>query len=101
MSQLDLARLREIKERIGDKTFLVLHGGSGVPDEDIKTAIKIGVVKININTELRLAFKVSLEKIAKEGLKEIAPYKYMPSAIEAIEEVVEGKIKLFGSDGKI
>jgi fructose-bisphosphate aldolase class II len=98
---VDLKRLKEIKEKIGDKVFLVLHGGSGVLDSDIKEAIRIGIVKININTELRLAFKVSLKDLAKEGLKEIAPYKYMPQAIGAVEKVVEEKIKLFNSNNKV
>ena len=52
---LRLDILKKIKEQVKDK-FLVLHGGSGTPQEDIEGALKLGVVKININTELRLAF---------------------------------------------
>ena len=99
--RIEIERLKAIKEKIGDKAFLVLHGGSGTPDEDVKEAIRRGIVKININTELRLAFKSSLAEIAKEGLAEIAPYKYLPQAISAVQKVVEAKIKLFGSENKI
>lgn len=94
---INLQRLREIKEKIGEKSFLVLHGGSGTPKEDIKAAIKLGIVKININTELRLAFTDTLKKVFQETPKETTPYKYLPGAILAVQKVVEEKIKLFGS----
>jgi fructose-bisphosphate aldolase class II len=96
-----LELLEKISKAVGDKAFLVLHGGSGTPEEDIKSAMKMGIVKININTELRLAFATSLEKIFKGDFKEIAPYKYMPEAIGAIQKVVEDKMKLFNSVNKI
>ncbi len=94
---LNLQRLKEIRKKIGDKAFLVLHGGSGTPEEDIKNAIKLGIVKININTELRLAYTNALKKALKENPKETTPYKYLPQVIEAVQKVVEEKIKLFGS----
>lgn len=98
---INIARLREIKEVLKERVFLVLHGGSGTPKEDIKKAIKIGIVKININTELRNAFTGSLRKKLKENIRETTPYKYLPGTIEAVQKVVEGKIKLFGSNNKI
>ncbi len=98
---INLQRLKEIKNRVGGKVFLVLHGGSGTPKEDIKAAIKLGIVKININTELRLVYKKTLKKALRESQKELKPYKYLPKVVEAIQKVVEEKIMLFGSDNKI
>ncbi len=98
--RIKLERLKEIKQRTGDK-FLVLHGGSGTPEEDIKKAIELGIVKININTELRLAYTNTLKKVLEENPKEIKPYKYLPEVIEAVQKVVEEKIELFGSNNKI
>ncbi len=98
---INLERLEEIRKKIGDKTFLVLHGGSGTPEEDIRKAIKLGIVKININTELRLAYTSALKKAFEENPEETTPYKYLPQAVEAVQKVVENKIKLFGSVKKI
>jgi fructose-bisphosphate aldolase class II len=98
---INLIRLKEINKKVGDRVFLVLHGGSGVSKEDIRKAIKTGIVKININTELRLAFASSLEQIFKQKKEGIAPYKFMPQAISAVQKVVEEKIKLFNSINKI
>ena len=98
---INIARLREIKEVLKERVFLVLHGGSGTPKEDVKAAIKIGIVKININTELRKAFSGSLRKELKENIGETTPYKYLPAAIAAVQKAVEEKIKLFNSQNKI
>lgn len=96
--KLDLERLKLIREKIS--AFLSLHGGSGIPEEEIKKAIKIGkIVKINVSTELRVAYRQSLEKSLSEG-EEVASYKIMEPVVEAVQKVVEEKIKLFGSAGK-
>jgi len=96
--KLDLERLKMIAEKL--PCFLSLHGGSGLLDEDIKQAITIGkVVKINVNTELRVAYRETLENVLK-GSEEVAIYKIMPPVIAAVQKVVEGKIQLFGSAGK-
>lgn len=92
---INILRLKEIKEKLGDKVFLVLHGGSGTPEEDIIKAIKLGIVKININTDLRLAYSNALKKSLLEKPKETTPYKYMPEVIIAVQKVAEEKIKLF------
>ena len=92
---INLLRLKEIQEKLGDKVFLVLHGGSGTPEEDVVRAIKLGIVKININTELRLAYKNALKRAFGERPEETTPYEYMPEAIIAVQKVVEEKIKLF------
>jgi fructose-bisphosphate aldolase, class II len=91
--------LENIKKVLKKKS-LVLHGGSGIPGEDIKKAIKLGIVKININTELRQDFTESLKKSLAESPQEITPYKYFSEAIESVRNTAEEKIKLFGSENK-
>ena len=98
--KLHLDRLKEIQKAI-PKTFLVLHGGSGVSGEDIKKAIKLGIVKININTELRVAYSKGLGKEIKEHPEEVKPYKILAPAVEEMKKVIEEKIKLFESSGKV
>jgi len=97
---INLQKLKEIKKKVGN-TPLVLHGGSGTPIEDVKSAIKLGIVKVNINTELRKAFTDTLRAFFKENPEEITPYKYLPEAILKVQKTVEEKIKLFGSVNKI
>lgn len=99
--RLDLERLRLIKKAVeekvsplGKEVFFSLHGGSTIVPEDIKEAIKLGVVKINVNTELRLAFRQTLENVLR-GSEEVAIYKIMPPVIAAVQKVVEEKIQLF------
>ena len=92
---LNLDKLKEITTAL-PYTYLSLHGGSGVYDDDVRNAIKMGIVKVNVNSELRVAFKMTLqEEIGKTT--EIAPYKYMKRPIEEVQKVVESKMKLFGS----
>jgi len=99
--KLNLERLAEINEAVGDSVFLVLHGGSGIPSGDIRMAIKWGIVKININTELRVAYKDALKQELKESPKETTPYKILEPSFQAVKKVVEGKITLFSSKNKI
>lgn len=96
MPKLDFERLKEIAKKTD--VFLVLHGGSGIPKKEIKKAINLGIVKININTELRLVWKKSLDKSLKN--QEIKPYKILPKIQKAIQKKVEEKINLFGSKNK-
>jgi fructose-bisphosphate aldolase class II len=98
---LFLDRLEEINERIGDKTGLVLHGGSGTPEEDIRKAIQLGIVKVNVNTELRVAYTKALRKSLQDDPNQTTPYKIMPLVVEAVQKVVDEKIKLFGSESKV
>ncbi|MFH1967768.1 MAG: class II fructose-bisphosphate aldolase [bacterium] len=98
--------LQEINEALwqaqGKKSavFLVLHGGSGTMADDIKKAIESGVVKININTEIRLAFSGNLRRSLESDSEEIVPYKFLLPAQNSVEKLVELKIDLFGSAGK-
>ncbi|MEK7540895.1 MAG: class II fructose-bisphosphate aldolase [Patescibacteria group bacterium] len=93
---LRLDILKKIKEEING-VLLILHGGSGIPQDDIKKAIELGIVKININTELRFAFANGLKEEFKNNPDEIVSYKYLPEAIKKVQTVVDEKIKLFGS----
>src|SRR3989344_6587284 len=68
---------------------LVLHGGSGTSDEDFVQAIKAGISIVHINTELRLAYRKALQLFLQENPDEIAPYKFMKSAVQAVGGVVE------------
>ena len=92
--------LEEIVKKVKN-TFLVLHGGSATPEEDIKEAIKNGIVKININTELRSAFSGNLRRYLTENPEEIIPYKFFAKAQRSVEKVVDSKLKLFDNINKI
>ncbi len=98
-ASIKMDRLREIRTKI--EIPLVLHGGSGTPEMDIKDAIKLGIAKININTENRLAFSNTLRKKLEIDKTEIVPYKYLLEAINAVREVTEKNIKLFGSENRM
>ncbi|MCX6751786.1 MAG: class II fructose-bisphosphate aldolase family protein [Candidatus Nomurabacteria bacterium] len=91
--RLDIERIKKIREACG--VPLVLHGGSGISDEDFTDAIKAGISMIHINTEIRVAYREALEKYLKENPKEVAPYKTLQPAVETIEKVVEARLKLF------
>lgn len=95
---LDLDLLRQIRESIDCQ--ISLHGGSGTPLHFFEEAAKIGVSKININSDMRYAFRTTLEKVLAENPKEYAVVKLMPQVYEAVQAVVEEKIKGFGSSGK-
>jgi len=96
---LFLNRLEKIQKAIPN-VFLVLHGGSGTPEQDIKKAIKLGVVKININTELRIAYADALEQEIKEHPNEVRPYNILAPAVKEVKKVVKEKIELFNSKNK-
>ena len=93
----------EILEKLAEllpNTYFSLHGGSGIPDDQVKQAIERGIVKVNINTEMRQAFKDNLEKALEENPDEYALYKIEPVVLEEVQKVVEHKIEVFGSAGK-
>lgn len=96
--RLDLALLDKIQKALPD-TFLSLHGGSGINNGDIKQAVKSNIVKINVNSELRIAYKMTLQESLNSS-SEVAMYKLTPPAIKAVQDVVERKMLLFGSAGK-
>jgi fructose-bisphosphate aldolase class II len=90
--------LKKIKDNVAG-VGLVLHGGSGTPEESVRQAISNGIVKININTELRIAFSEGLRTALAGG--EIVPYRYLPIAQAEVEKIVEQKISLFQSAFKV
>ena len=100
---LSFDRLQEIKAKTGDLP-LVLHGGTGIPVEQVKKAISLGISKINVNTDLQLVFAAATRKYIEEGLdqqgKGYDPRKLLKPGREAIKERTEELIKEFGSDGK-
>lgn len=91
--RLHIERIREIKKAV--KIPLVLHGGSGVTDEDFRAAIKAGISLIHISTEIRVVWRESLEEVLREQPDEVAPYKLMGSIVKDVEKVVEDRVKLF------
>ena len=93
--RLDIERIKSISESCG--VPLVLHGGSGISDEDFTNAINAGISMIHINTEIRVAYKQALEKSLKENPTEIAPYKFLEPTVLAVEEVVFNRLKLFNN----
>lgn len=95
---LDLELLQQIRDAIDCQ--ISLHGGSGTPSEYFEKACKIGVSKVNINSDMRYAFRTSLEKVLKENPDEYAVVKLMPEVYGAVQAVVEEKIAAFGSAGK-
>lgn len=96
--ELDLELLQQIRDSI--QCQISLHGGSGTPLHYFEEAAKIGVSKININSDMRVAFRKTLEKVLAEHPDEYAIVKLMPEVYGAVEQVVEEKIKAFGSAGK-
>ncbi|MDD3481292.1 MAG: class II fructose-bisphosphate aldolase [Patescibacteria group bacterium] len=96
--KLDFKRLLEIRELVR-KPFS-LHGGSGIPKNQVMRAIEMGIVKVNVNTELRMAFKEGIMHEFDLHPDEVVPYKYLPAGAEAVSRVVEQKIRLFGSVDK-
>ena len=83
---------------------LVLHGGTGIPADQIKKAIDLGVSKINVNTECQLSFTAATRKYFEEGKdlvgKGFDPRKVLAPGFEAIKGTVKEKMELFGSVGK-
>ena len=100
---LSFETLDAIQQLTGDMP-LVLHGGTGIPDDMIKKAISLGVAKINVNTECQLAFADATRKYIEAGKdlegKGFDPRKLLAPGAEAIKDMVITKIKLFGSEGK-
>lgn len=96
--ELDLKLLKKVRDSIGCQ--ISLHGGSGTPGEQFEEAARIGVSKININSDMRKAYRNTLVQVLTDNPKEYAVIKLMPDVIEAVQKVVESKIKTFGSKGK-
>ena len=100
---LSFETLAAVQEKTGDMP-LVLHGGTGIPDDQIKKAIHLGVAKINVNTECQLVFAEATRKYIEAGKdlqgKGFDPRKLLAPGTEAIKAKVKEKMELFGSVGK-
>ena len=100
---LSFETLEAISQKTGDMP-LVLHGGTGIPEDMIKKAISLGVSKINVNTECQLSFAAATRKYVEAGKdlegKGFDPRKLLAPGCEAIKETVREKIALFGSANK-
>ena len=100
---LSFETLEAVKEKVGDMP-LVLHGGTGIPEDMIKKAISLGVAKINVNTECQLSFADATRKYIEAGKdkqgKGYDPRKLLAPGTEAIKATVREKIELFGSANK-
>lgn len=118
-SKLDIGRLKEIRKVV--KAPLVLHGASGIPQwivrkakrfgavlgsphgvspDDIKAAVKNGITKVNIDSDLRLTFDATVREVLKKKPEVFDPRKILGPAREAVTEMVRYKMQLFGSSGK-
>ena len=95
--------LESVKEKVGDMP-LVLHGGTGIPEDMIKKAISLGVAKINVNTECQLTFAAATREYIEAGKdqqgKGFDPRKILAPGADAIKATVKEKMELFGSVGK-
>ena len=100
---LSFETLEAVKKEVGDMP-LVLHGGTGIPEDMIKKAISLGVAKINVNTECQLSFADATRKYIEAGKdqqgKGFDPRKLLAPGAEAIKATVKEKMELFGSVGK-
>lgn len=100
---LDFEALAAIKKECGDMP-LVLHGGTGIPEEMIKKAINLGVCKINVNTECQLSFAAATREYIEAGKDNVKkgydPRKLLAPGTEAIKQTVKEKMEMFGSIGK-
>jgi fructose-bisphosphate aldolase class II len=92
---LNIERISEIKKATG--VFLTLHGGSGTEDDDFRRAIAAGINIIHINTELRVAWRQSLEESLDRQPNVVVPYKVLPPVIDSVKRVVSSRLGLFNA----
>jgi len=90
---LDLERIAQIKKAAG--VFLTLHGGSGTDDEHFRKAIAAGINIIHINTELRVAWRESLDESLARDSNEVVPYKILRPVVDSVKQVVSSRLRLF------
>ena len=95
---LDIELLKAVREVIDCN--ISLHGGSGTPGHYFEEAVKVGVQKININSDMRKVYRNTLEHVLEDNKTQYAVVKLMDTVIDAVSEVVETKIKMFNSAGK-
>ncbi|HEY2664510.1 MAG TPA: class II fructose-bisphosphate aldolase, partial [Candidatus Binataceae bacterium] len=91
--RLSIERIGEISKAAG--IFMTLHGGSGTNDDDFRAAIRAGMTIVHVNTEIRIAWRRGIEARLRAEPEEVAPYKILPGALDAIKEVVQSRLRLF------
>ena len=96
--QLDLALLERIRAAVPG--YLSLHGGSGTPEAQFRGAVARGISKININSELRQAYRTTLEAQLQAHPEQVAVVKLLGPVLDAVQAVVEQKLEVFGAAGK-
>lgn len=96
--KLDIELLKQLRE--ASECNISLHGGSGTPGHYFVEAVKVGVTKVNINSDMRVAYRDTLEKVLRENPSEYAVVKLMDKVIDAVQDVVETKLDMFNSSGK-
>ena len=96
--RLNIERIAQIKKATG--VFLTLHGGSGTDDQDFLRSIAAGINIIHINTELRVAWRRSLEASLTSQPNQVVPYKILPPVVDSVKEVVSSRLKLFNTQLK-
>jgi ketose-bisphosphate aldolase len=94
--RLDIERITAIKRAA--RVLLTLHGGSGTNDDDLRKAIAAGINIVHINTELRVAWRHGIEQGLAKQPDEVVPYKILPSAVDAVKQVVGSRLKLFNRE---
>jgi fructose-bisphosphate aldolase, class II len=92
---LDIERIAAIRKAA--RVPLTLHGGSGTDDDDFRKAIAAGISIVHINTELRVAWRRSLESSLANKPDEVVPYKILPPAVDSVREVVKSRLQLFNN----
>lgn len=97
---LDISLLERIRKAIPRDVNISLHGGSGTPSHYYEEAVRLGVTKINVNSDMRKAFRDTLEKVLRENPDEYAVVKLMPEVFGAVQTVVETKLSSYNSIGK-
>lgn len=97
---LDIALLERIRKALPRDVNISLHGGSGTPGHFYEDAVRAGVTKINVNSDMRKAFRDTLEKVLRENPDEYAVVKLMPEVYGAVQTVVETKLASYNSIGK-
>lgn len=92
---LNIERISQIRE--STDVFLTLHGGSGTDDDDFRRAIAAGINIIHINTELRVAWRQSLEESLAREPNVVVPYKTLPAVVDSLKRVVSSRLRLFNA----
>lgn len=94
---LDFERLEQIKKAVD--VHLVLHGGSDLPEDQVRRAVQMGITKVNVATDLSVAYTNSIRKIVAESQGLIWPGRVLSTTRDAMKELVKAKMRLFGSSG--